>query len=87
MVSRRNEGWGQATFKQPPRFKDPQAEHINLMKAHMSKFWTVYTLRGLRDLDEDLALYFFNRTMSCKLTKAEYGNIIDWCDHNNMLWA
>jgi hypothetical protein len=52
----------------------------------MSEFCRVYAERGLRDIDKDLVLYYLNYIMSSELTKAEYGNLIDWYDKKKKFW-
>lgn len=53
----------------------------------MADNWDLYTERTLRDLDENLALYYFNSSMSSELTKAEYDNLIDYYDHRKKWWV
>jgi hypothetical protein len=45
------------------------------MRGHMAQCWYLYTIRGLRDIDEDLALRYLNHDMSSDLKKVDYDKL------------
>jgi len=57
------------------------------MGTHMAQCYNLYAIRGLRDIDEDLALYYLNHDMSSGLNKVEYDILIDWCEYTKNWWT
>lgn len=84
---RRKEGWGVAPFEPVPVVLEPPVGHQDLMERHMQRCWRVYTIRGLQDIDEDLARYYFNWDTSSELDKANFDQLIAWCDYNHRWWT
>jgi len=68
LASWRKEGRAAAPTESVPLVLEPPVKHQHLMKTHLNQYSHLY-ITYLRDIDEDLALYYLNHDMSCELSK------------------